>query len=202
MNKITFLAITLFLICCDSDNNIANTNVSPIGNEELIDATSFTDWNYFQFTDSTLREVTFYFADPNNSLNWDIAFQRNHIRTNSGTSGIGEAGAQMDSSLTWDGNTFNNFNDDVVNYNFMQDTLVNTFYNLQTHTFTEGTTNPILDTWGVIDTLNNYTINISNNRYIVRDANGNSFYKLWVYDYYSENNQSGYVSLIFDIVNQ
>ena len=202
MNKITFLAITLFLISCDSDNNIANTNVSPIGNEELIDATSFTDWNYFQFTDSTLQEVIFYLGDPDNSLNWDIAFQRNHIKTNSGTSGIGEAGAHTDNSLTWDGSAFNNFNDDVVNYNFTKDTLVNTFYNLQTHTFTEGSTNPILDTWGVIDTLNNYTINISNNRYIVRDANGNNFYKLWVYDYYSENNQSGYISLIFDIVNQ
>ena len=202
MNKITFLVITLFLISCDSDDSIINTNISPIGNEELIDATSYTNWNYFQFTDSTLEERIFLFGDPDNSLNWDIAFQRNHIKTNSGTSGIGEAGAYIDSSLTWDGSAFNNFNEDIVNYNFSQDTLVNTFYNLTTHTFTEGSTNPILDTWGAIDTLNNYTINISNSRYIVRAADENSFYKLWVYDYYSENSESGYVSLIFDVVNQ
>ena len=202
MNKLTLLVITLFLMSCNSNDGVVNTNVSPIGNEELIDATSYANWNYFTFTDSTLQQVTpWILGDTDSSLNWDIAFQRNHIKTNSGTSGIGEAGAHMDSSAVWNGSAFNNFSEDVFDYNFSKDTLVNTFYNLQTHTFTEGSTNPILDTWGIIDTLNNYTMNISNSRYIVRSADGNSFYKLWVYDYYSEDNQSGNVSLIFDIVN-
>ena len=201
-NKIICLAFILFLISCDKKDDIINPNVSPIGNEELIDATSYTNWKYYRFTDSTLQELIFFFGDPENNLNWDIAFQRNHIKTNSGTSGIGEAGAYMDSSSIWDGSTFNNFSDDVTDYNFLQDTLVNTFYNLQTHTFTEGSTNPVLDTWGIIDTLNNYTMNISNSKYIVRSANGDKFYKLWVYDYYSENSQSGYVSLIFNTISQ
>ena len=41
----------------------------------------------------------------------------------------------------------------------------------------------------------------ANNKLIVRDANGENFYKFWVYDYYNENNQSGFVSLIFDLID-
>ena len=202
MNKIICLLGTILLLSCNTDENILNTNISPLGNEELIEATSYTDWNYFRFTDSSLQEVVFFFEDPNNSYSWDVAFQRNHIKTNSGTSGIGDAGAYMDSMKTWNGTRFNNFNEDVVDYIYREDTLVNTFYNPSTHTFTESSANLILDTWGVIDTLNNYTMNISNNKYIIKNAYGNNFYKLWVYDYYDENNQSGNVSLIFDIINQ
>ena len=36
-----------------------------------------------------------------NSLDWDIAFKRNHIKTNSGLSGIGEGGGYIDESQTW-----------------------------------------------------------------------------------------------------
>ena len=43
-------------------------------------------------------------------------------------------------------------------------------------------------------------MNITNNRFIIRSANGEDFYKFWIYDYYNENNQSGYVSLIFDSI--
>ena len=90
MNKLTLLVITLFLISCNSNDGVVNTNVSPVGNEELIDATSYANWNYFTFTDSSLQQVTpWLLGDPDNSLNWDIAFQRNHIKTNSGTSVIG-----------------------------------------------------------------------------------------------------------------
>ena len=201
MNKTLSILFFFITVSCDADKNIINSNITPIGNDEQINATSYSNWKYFRFTDSTLQEITFFIGDPSDNLSWDIAFQRNHIKTNSGTSGIGNAGAYIDSSLRWNATSFNNFNENVNSYIFKQDTLVETFYNLTTHTFSEGSTNPVLETWAVIDTLNNYTMNISNNKFIVRTRNGEKYYKFWVYDYYNEANQSGNISLIFDSID-
>ena len=201
MNRTLKILFFFIAVSCNTDKNIINSNVTPIGNQEQINATSYSNWKYFRFTDSTLQEITFFIGDPSDNLSWDIAFQRNHIKTNSGTSGIGNAGAYIDSSLTWNATNFNNFSENVSNYIFKQDTLVETFYNLTTHTFSEGSTNPVLETWAVIDTLNNYTMNISNNKFIVRSRNGEKYYKFWVYDYYNETNQSGNISLIFDSID-
>ena len=201
MNKTLSILFFFIALSCDTDKNIVNSNITPIGNQEQINATSYSNWKYFRFTDSTLQEITFFIGDPSDNLSWDIAFQRNHIKTNSGTSGIGNAGAYIDSSLAWNATSFNNFSENVSSYIFKQDTLVETFYNLTTHTFSEGSTNPVLETWAVIDTLNNYTMNISNNKFIVRARNGEKYYKFWVYDYYNEANQSGNISLIFDSID-
>ena len=201
MNRTLSILFFFIAVSCHTDENIINSNITPIGNEEQINATSYSNWKYFRFTDSTLQEITFFIGDPSDNLSWDIAFQRNHIKTNSGTSGIGNAGAYIDSSLTWNATSFNNFNENVSSYIFKQDTLVETFYNLSTHTFSEGSTNPVLETWAVIDTLNNYTMNISNNKFIVRTRDGEKYYKFWVYDYYNETNQSGNISLIFDSID-
>ena len=201
MNRTLSILFFFITVSCNTDENIINSNITPIGNDEQINATSYSNWKYFRFTDSTLQEITFFIGDPSDNLSWDIAFQRNHIKTNSGTSGIGNAGAYIDSSLAWNATSFNNFSENVSNYIFKQDTLVETFYNLTTHTFSEGSTNPVLETWAVIDTLNNYTMNISNNKFIVRDRNGEKYYKFWVYDYYNETNQSGNISLIFDSID-
>ena len=201
MNRTLSILFFFITVSCNTDKNIINSNITPIGNDEQINATSYSNWKYFRFTDSTLQEVTFFIGDPSDNLSWDIAFQRNHIKTNSGTSGIGNAGAYVDSSLAWNATSFNNFSENVSNYIFKQDTLVETFYNLTTHTFSEGSTNPVLETWAVIDTLNNYTMNISNNKFIVSDRNGEKYYKFWVYDYYNETNQSGNISLIFDSID-
>ena len=204
MKKNLFFLLILFIISCDENDNIIGSETIPIGIEQTIDATSYIDWNYYKLTDTTLQKVIFYYGDPDNSLLWDIAFQRNHIKTNSGTSGIGNAGAYVDSINTWDGSEFNNFNPqyiDIANFEFFVDTLVNTFYDTYTHTFTEGSSNPSLDTWGLIDTLNNYTMNITNNKFVIRSANGENFYKFWVYDYYNEYNESGNVSLIYNEID-
>tara|TARA_Y100001936_G_scaffold249671_1_gene300584 strand:- start:529 stop:1146 length:618 start_codon:yes stop_codon:yes gene_type:complete len=204
MKSRLFLLI-IFIISCNT-NSINNPENSDeiIGIEMTIEATSFVDWEYYRFTDSTLfGPIAFYFGNtPENSLQWDIAFQRNHIRTNSGTSGIGSAGAYLDSINTWDINLFNDCCDyQIDDYTFYPDTLIDVFYNISDHTFSEGSTNPILESWAAIDTLNSYTMHISNNQFIVRDANSNNYYKLWIYDYYSSSNESGHVSIIYDKIN-
>ena len=62
-----------------------------------IPATSYSDWVYFSIEQNSTVEI----ADPENSLDWDLAFQRKHIKTNSGLSGSGNGGAYVDSLMTW-----------------------------------------------------------------------------------------------------
>ena len=62
-----------------------------------INASSFVDWAYFSF--NTNSEVNI--VNPETSLDWDLAFKRNHVKTNSGLSGQGLGGAYVDTSSTW-----------------------------------------------------------------------------------------------------
>lgn len=63
--------------------DVADANLTVI--EKEIDATSETDWAYFEFGVNGLTE--------SNENNWHIAFQRYNVKTNSGISGGGAAGA-------------------------------------------------------------------------------------------------------------
>ncbi|MEM9190864.1 MAG: HmuY family protein [Myxococcota bacterium] len=55
-----------------------------------LDATSRDEWVYLKLSDSSFVTV----ADPLSSMEWDLAFQRSVVRTNSGTSGPGLGGAK------------------------------------------------------------------------------------------------------------
>ena len=52
---------------------------------------------YYSIQDNSIIDV----EDPENSLEWDLAFQRKHIKTNSGLSGPGLGGGYVDSSYVW-----------------------------------------------------------------------------------------------------
>src|SRR6185436_12775596 len=62
-----------------------------------VESESHTDWHYFDI--ETLKEVTP--ATPDDSTEWDLAFQRYLIRTNGGISGTGgmELGFDFDHSF-------------------------------------------------------------------------------------------------------
>lgn len=172
----------------------------PIGNNELIDATSQTEWMYYKIMDDSLIHISFSLGEWNTNLSWDIAFQRYHIRTNSGTSGIGSGGAYVDSVETWNGSIFNNLTELNSEFTYSADTLINTFYNITDHTFTEGSSNPALETWAQIDTTNNYSMRFTNNKLIIRTSDGQAFYKFWPFDYYDDSSTSGYISLVYSLV--
>tara|TARA_Y100001970_G_C14248249_1_gene869842 strand:- start:612 stop:1397 length:786 start_codon:yes stop_codon:yes gene_type:complete len=158
-----------------------------------IDASSYNNWVYYNFTIHS--EVVI--LDPENSLGWDIAFQRNHIKTNSGTSGIGMGGASVDSLNLWNSDSFINLTEVPIGTYFRPDTLLETFYDLTTHTFSWDSTNPNLESWGEFDLENNYTLVVSNNQLIVRTANGNNFIKIWPNNYYSDTGSSGHISVLY-----
>ena len=201
--NVLLLILSFILFSCDADNCALCSNESADGNYLEIDATESSSWVYFRFEDDgTMGKFEIAPPDPENNVFWDIAFQRYHIKTNSGESGIGEAGAYMYPDDYWISSLFNNTTVITNNLEFAADDTVHTFYDIENHSFIDGISNPVLDTYVSIDTLNNYTPIISNNKFIVRsNPHGNyngtyseeEYYKLWVYQY-----SSGMVSVVYE----
>ena len=159
---------------------------SQIDTLVTINASSYSDWVYFSVNSASVVEID----DPENSLDWDLAFQRKHIRTNSGLSGNGYGGAFVDSSQTWI-NNWDNTSMLPENVFFKPDTILNDFYDLMTHTFLEGIKNPALNAWGWFD--DDYHLNVTNYVFYVLLANGSEVIKFWPQNYYSQTGSGGYV---------
>ena len=151
-----------------------------------IPATSYSDWIYFSVEDNAVVNIDY----PENSLEWDFAFQRKHIRTNGGMSGVGNGSAYVDSSKVWS-DYWGDLNDIPENAKWLEDRKHYDFYDLQTHTFVEGTKNPALNSWGWFDDA--YQLNPTNYVMFAKCANGTDVIKIWAYDYY-DNGAGGNVS--------
>ena len=153
-----------------------------------IDASSYSNWVYFSFEQAQVIDV----ENPEESMDWDVAFQRKHIRTNSGLSGNGNGGALVDSSTTWL-NQWENAYFEQIEHQFVVDTLLNDFYDLFTHTFGEGIKNPALNAWGWFD--EDYQLNTTNYVFYVLLPNGQDVVKFWPQNYYSETGGGGHIQL-------
>ncbi len=64
-----------------------------------IDATSREAWSYFSLAKGDTVEV----ADPLNSMDWDLGFQRTKVITNGGVSGPGKGGAVLLKDVEFEG---------------------------------------------------------------------------------------------------
>ena len=197
------LILFFILFSCDANNEILCFSENAEGNYIEIDATDSNSWVYYRFEDDGTMEK-FGIIPPSHETNpyWDIAFQRYHIKTNSGESASGEAGAYMYPDDYWTSSSFNTTTSISNNLEFAADDTVHTFYDIESHAFIDGIANPVLDTYVSIDTLNNYIPIISNNKFIVRsNSHGNyngtyseeEYYKFWIYQY-----DSGMVSVIYE----
>jgi len=173
-------------------------------NEYLVTvpATSYSNWVYYSFDNHSIVSID----NPENSLDWDLAFQRKHVRTNSGLSGPGYGGAIVDSLDTQDAEPYTWIEqweelNDFSNYNeadWLPDTVLYDFYDLTTHTFIEGIKNPALNAWGWFD--DSYVLNPTNYIMFVKTSDGEKIVKIWFYDYYS-NGSGGNVSMRYQILN-
>ena len=81
-----------------TDTTLPSTNQSPAEVTPQLDVISFTidatsreAWAYFSFTTGDTVEV----ADPLNSMDWDLGFQRTKVKLNGGISGPGKGAAVM-----------------------------------------------------------------------------------------------------------
>lgn len=90
-----FAGALLFTSCDRNNDNVEEQIIKPLVNakEVTVDA-SAGQWKYFSFT--TGKEVEF--KDPMVSVDWDIAFNRFYVKTNSGVSGKGKGGALVATS--------------------------------------------------------------------------------------------------------
>ena len=154
--NVLLLILSFILFSCDVNNEILCFSENAEGNYIEIDATDNNSWVYYRFeNDGTMEKFEISPPNPENNVFWDIAFQRYHIKTNSGESGIGEAGAYMYPDDYWISSLFNNTTVISNNLEFAADDTVHTFYDIENHAFIDGIANPVLDTYVSIDILNN-----------------------------------------------
>ena len=82
------------------------TNQTPVEVEPQLDVVTFTidatnreAWSYFSFATNDVIEV----ADPENSADWDLGFQRTKVKLNGGVSGPGKGAAIMLKDVEFEG---------------------------------------------------------------------------------------------------
>ena len=103
--KLKFLAPALLagfvaFTSCSKDDDKKEPAPAPQGGAKevkYLDASDQQKWVYFSFEKGVV-EV----ADPQASNDWDLAFNRYHVRTNSGTSGKGQGGAYKTDKTDFD----------------------------------------------------------------------------------------------------
>ncbi len=150
-----------------------------------INATGSTVWKYFSFADNDTIAV----ADPANSNEWDIAFQRYRVKTNGGESGNGSGSAANSylkgqsgfDALKVVSDTTTFFADDSVDIAIQQG-------------YATYVLNPVLYTWFSLEFATQGTQIVPTDYiYIVKTATG-KYAKVWIKSYYSASNVSGYVN--------
>ena len=72
-----------------------------------IDASSWDDWVYYSFELEDIVDI----VNPESSLDWDIAFQRNNIRTNGGESYMGQGCGMVNQNQSWTCDLFQSTNE-------------------------------------------------------------------------------------------
>ncbi len=114
--SILFIATVLFFGCGNDDDNdgleqpleeqpteavLPPAEVAPQLDvvNFTIDATNRETWVYFSFTKGNVLEI----ADPLNSMDWDLGFQRTTVITNGGVSGPGKGGAALLKDVEFEG---------------------------------------------------------------------------------------------------
>ena len=113
--SVLFIATVLFLGCGNDDDDGLEQPLEEQPTEVVlppaevtpqldvvnftIDATNRETWAYFSFTKGDVVEV----ADPLNSMDWDLGFQRTTVITNGGVSGPGKSGAVLLKDVEFEG---------------------------------------------------------------------------------------------------
>ena len=80
-----------FYFSCGSDEEVDVAQPVQDAVTFTVDAASRESWTYFSFTKRGVVEV----AAPNNSMDWDLGFQRTKVKLNGGVSGAGKGRAVM-----------------------------------------------------------------------------------------------------------
>ena len=182
---LTFFAASV-LVSCKKDEP-EELNIAE-GKTVTVDATSYDEWTYFSFSVGDVVTVT----DPATETNWDLAFMRNHIRTNSGTSGGGQGGAYDAGVVGFETITEAPSTGYVVDVNNVEHTIMDFTQNPPV-VIVEVNASAVLETWGAFDTsVSPPLFNVSDKIFVVKSANG-KYAKIHV-QAYSNADGSGHVT--------
>lgn len=175
---IIVIAATLALQACNKEGN------DPLVPEVVtvtVPATSYTDWVYYSFSEDTIVDV----IDPEGSTMWDIGLMRNHIRTNSGTSGNGDGGAYDAGVIDFDLPLI------APETEYVVDDSVQIF-SMITMEYSNVAGNTVLETWGAFTDDMPPVFEPSNRVFVVKTALGN-YTKVTFLNYYGTEG-SGYIT--------
>ncbi len=183
----TILMVSFFVSCSSDTDDNSTTEPDPnTGIVQLtIDASSYINWTYFNVSSGeTVTPV-----DPENSTEWDLAFNRFKIKTNSGTSGIGDAGI-IDLGVQ----EFDSVTSVPMNYYFVDDSIsINMGDSLASES--HFSFNKLFYDWYSMEGWPP-TILSRDHIYSVKNASGEGYSKLQILDYYDPtSSQSGFVTI-------
>lgn len=180
---ITLLSLVFLIMSCSDDSNSNPTSSGGDDTTVIINASSHDTWAYFNFSTGQVIDI----QDPQTSTEWDIAFKRMKIKTNSGLSGPGEGGVidmmitEFDSVKTAPAGNY--FADDVVALTMGE---TDEYYGSK-----------VLEKWyrtegGMPPTIISYE-----NVYVIKKNDG-TFAKMQILSYYNDANSSGYITMKYE----
>lgn len=174
-----FIATIFFMISCDT----TDTTVPVIEGTITIDASNYTDYVYISFASGNVVDTSV--------QEWDMGFNRLHIRTNSGLSGNGFGGAKDLGNVNFDSTVIessNGFSADI-----QYDEIIYQHGHLDT---IQVIGNKVLDSWYTLQQGGAQTAILTNDKvFLIKAANGN-IAKVKFYDYYKMDEAGNYVLTI------
>jgi hypothetical protein len=190
------LMITLFsalLISCDDDDN-EDLPQAALYNTLSLYTKDYTLWHYFSFeADSVIATGS---ADPQDGddatwkqrTDWDLAFHRNDVRTNSGVSGIGQGGmleaSETDFDLVLEVPTSGYTVDDSLNIMLTP---------AMPPVYTGSTGNSVCDGWASYDHTEGVWV-FAEKVFIVKTADG-KYAKIWLKSFLDDEDNSGRITM-------
>lgn len=183
MKKIIYalIAIGLFAACKKTDTKV------PIQAQVFeINSTNSTSWKYFSFSKNDTITVT----NPATSTEWDLAFQRYRIRTNSSLTGAGQGSAANSYQKSQTGFDALKVVPDTSTFTADESIQIAIQQGYATYLV-----NPQLYTWFSLELggASGTQIVPTDYVYFVKTATG-KYAKVWFKSYYNSSNLSGYVT--------
>jgi hypothetical protein len=184
-----FLGLAMAIVSCKKDEEVASTTEGTLvqGDVSLSRKTAYgNDWIYYSIKDAQEVDST----NHQNSLSWDIAFNRYNVRTNGGESGIGQGAAydagKLDFSAVTEANVSGYIVDDTIQ-------IVKAFTGQGVDWMTS-TGNDVFK--GCMDLqygggAPSYVAN--DHIYVIKTAEG-KYAKIWIKSFYNDLGDSGYIS--------
>jgi hypothetical protein len=206
MKKLFYLpAIMLSLLAmtftsCEKDETDPEPEPEPqvteaVTGEITLDVSDYSKWIYFSFEEGA-KVAESAVLESRDELDWDLAFQRYNVRSNSGESGSGEGGI-----LAADGKIGKEGWDALIEApeeGYTEDKIISVMTEFAmppvyedvpgNNVLTGGT-----EGTGILFSMETYAYSATNQIFVVKTAEGN-YAKVWLTDFYNDDSESGHLT--------